>query len=136
MNLNEMKVTELNRIAKELKVKDWWLKKKKDLIEAIKEAQAATIVEEKSELPEACEVEPETIQIEEVKEIPTEEKKALKKPNLKLNEITYKGVTKSIKDWADEIGMPRPTLYDRINRNGWSIEEAIETPLGERRKKA
>lgn len=62
--------------------------------------------------------------------------KATKKANLKLSELTYKGETKSIKEWAAEINMPWPTLYDRVNRNGWPVDEAIETPLGQRRKKA
>lgn len=62
--------------------------------------------------------------------------KAPKKANLKLSELTYKGETKSIKEWAAEINMPWPTLYDRVNRNGWPVDEAIETPLGQRRKKA
>jgi hypothetical protein len=61
--------------------------------------------------------------------------KESKKANLKLSELTYKGETKSIKDWATEINMPWPTLYDRVNRNGWSVDDAIETPLGQRRPK-
>lgn len=63
------------------------------------------------------------------------EPKALKKQNLKLKELTYKGETKSIKEWAAEIDMPWPTLYDRVNRNGWPVNLAIETPLGQRRPK-
>lgn len=63
------------------------------------------------------------------------EKPKTKRTNLKLTELTYNGETKSIKDWAAEIGMPTPTLYDRVNRNGWTVEEAIETPLGQRRPK-
>ena len=51
----------------------------------------------------------------------------------KIKELTHDGRTQSIKDWALELGMPYPTLYDRINRNGWSVEEAIKIPLGERR---
>ena len=58
-----------------------------------------------------------------------------KKSNLRLSELTYKGKTQSIKEWAAEIGMPWPTLYDRINRNGWPVDLAIETPLGQRRPK-
>lgn len=58
-----------------------------------------------------------------------------KKSNLRLSELTYKGRTQSIKAWAAEIGMPWPTLYDRINRNGWPVDLAIETPLGQRRPK-
>ena len=59
----------------------------------------------------------------------------VKRPSLRIKEITYKGETKTIREWADELGMDWPTLYDRINRNGWTVEEAIETPLGQRRKK-
>ena len=66
---------------------------------------------------------------------PKETTKKLKKTNLKLKELTYKGETKSIKEWAAEINMPWPTLYDRVNRNGWPVEKAIETPLGQRRPK-
>ena len=58
-----------------------------------------------------------------------------KKPNLKLSELTYKGETKSIKEWAAQINMPWATLYDRVNRNGWPIDLAIEIPLGQRRPK-
>lgn len=60
---------------------------------------------------------------------------APKRTNLKLTELTYKGETKSIKEWAAEINMPWPTLYDRVNRNGWPVDLAIETPLGQRRPK-
>ena len=75
-------------------------------------------------------------QSEEVYEEPKENAKPTrKKPNLKLTELTYNGETKSIRAWAEEINMPWPTLYDRVNRNGWSVEDAIETPLGQRRPK-
>lgn len=59
-----------------------------------------------------------------------------KRANLKLTELTYKGETKSIREWANELEMPWPTLYDRVNRNGWSVEDAIEIPLGGRRPRA
>ena len=59
-----------------------------------------------------------------------------KKANLKLSELTYKGETKTIKEWAAEINMPWPTLYDRVNRNNWPVDLAIETPLGQRRPKS
>ena len=61
--------------------------------------------------------------------------KAPKKANLKLSKLTYKGETKSIKEWATQINMPWATLYDRVNRNGWPVDLAIETPLGQRRPK-
>ena len=62
-------------------------------------------------------------------------KASTKRANLKLRELTYNGETKSIKEWAAEKNMPWPTLYDRVNRNGWTVEDAIETPLGQRRPK-
>lgn len=85
-------------------------------------AEAPTTATEESEAVETVETTP-------------AEKKAPKKANLKLNELTYKGETKSIKEWAEEINMPWPTLYDRVNRNGWPVDLAIETPLGQRRPK-
>ena len=65
-----------------------------------------------------------------------EPKKAVKKPSLKLKELTFNGETKSIKEWAAELNMPWPTLYDRVNRNGWSVEEALTIPLGQKRPKS
>ena len=56
-------------------------------------------------------------------------------PSLGITELTYNGKTQSIKAWADEVGLARPALYDRINRHGWSVEEALTIPNGERRKK-
>lgn len=61
------------------------------------------------------------------KKIPTVRK------SKKIKELTYNNKTQSIKAWAEELQLPYHTLYDRINRNGWSIEEAIEIPLGKRR---
>lgn len=63
------------------------------------------------------------------------ESKETKRPSLKINEITFNGKTQSLRDWAKELEMPWPTLYDRINRNGWTVEEALTIPLGSRRKK-
>lgn len=62
------------------------------------------------------------------------EEKTTNRGNLKLKELTYKGKTQTIRAWADELQMPWATLYDRVNRNGWSVEDAIEIPLGQRRK--
>lgn len=59
----------------------------------------------------------------------------IKKPNLKIHELTFEGKTQSIREWAAELEMPWPTLYDRVNRNGWTTEEALTIPLGGRRQK-
>lgn len=100
------------------------------------EEEKTTLVEDLTEAgliaPTTTTEEPEADQEEETKPV---EKKEPKKANLKLNELTYKGETKSIKEWAAEINMPWPTLYDRVNRNGWPVDLAIETPLGQRRPK-
>lgn len=43
---------------------------------------------------------------------------------------TYKGETKALTDWAEIFGINRYTLYDRIQKRGWSVEKALETPSG------
>jgi hypothetical protein len=43
---------------------------------------------------------------------------------------TYKGETKALTDWASILGINRYTLYDRIEKRGWSVEKALETPTG------
>lgn len=42
--------------------------------------------------------------------------------------LTYRGVTKSAADWADEVGLKAKTLDGRIRR-GWTLERALKTPL-------
>ena len=41
--------------------------------------------------------------------------------------LTFDGQTKSISDWAREIGIRIDTLHYRISR-GWNIEKALTTP--------
>lgn len=43
--------------------------------------------------------------------------------------LTYNGQTKTASEWADDVGMPRYTLYYRINA-GWPVGLAITTPSG------
>lgn len=145
-NLNEMKTKELKEMAKSLAVKNWWNLKKTELIAEIaiaigdKEdageevdvdalAEAAT-AEENLE-PEETEEASSTEMVPETEETPKE----VKKPSLGIKEIEFNGKTQSLRAWATELEMPWPTLYDRINRNGWTIEEALTIPLGSRRKK-
>ena len=90
-----------------------------------------TIIEGSETIAEKLQAESEGVS-EEPKEKP---KARNKKPNLKLKELTYNGETKSIREWAKELEMPLQTLYDRINRNGWTVKEAIEIPLGGRRSR-
>jgi len=46
--------------------------------------------------------------------------------------ITYKGKTQSLTLWAEELGVPRARLYQRINQAGWSIKHAFTKPKSER----
>lgn len=42
--------------------------------------------------------------------------------------ITYKGETHSISEWARITNIPRYTISNRIISYGWSVEKALETP--------
>jgi len=42
--------------------------------------------------------------------------------------LTYRGETACVEVWARRLGMSRETIYAR-QRNGWSDERIIETPL-------
>ena len=55
-----------------------------------------------------------------------------KRSNVKL---TYHGETRILVEWAERTGIKFSTLWARIFVYGWSVEEAFETPVGERRKK-
>lgn len=107
------------------------------------EEETATIEEVETEEPveleetETFEEEAEDEGLEEDDDEDEEEEttKVVKKPSLGINSIEFNGKMQSLKAWAEELEMPWPTLYDRINRNGWTIEEALTIPLGGRRKK-
>ena len=43
--------------------------------------------------------------------------------------ITWNNVTKSIADWAREIGIPRDTLSKRIQKYNWPINRAMTIPV-------
>lgn len=42
--------------------------------------------------------------------------------------VTYNGKTKTVNEWSREMNIPRRALHHRIAR-GWSIEDALFTPL-------
>lgn len=44
-----------------------------------------------------------------------------------LGELTFNGTTKTIRDWAKEIGINPNTLYHRKWR-GWSVEKILTQP--------
>lgn len=125
-NLNELTAAELKAMGKEHHIKNWWSLSK------------AALISELSEILSEPEVPANTlVETAPPENIPMflEPEKQLKKPNLKIHELTFDGKTQTIKEWAEELDMPWPTLYDRINRNGWTVKEALTIPVGGRRRK-
>ena len=41
--------------------------------------------------------------------------------------LEHRGVVKSLRDWEDDLGLPKEVIYGRI-KNGWTVERAIEAP--------
>ena len=126
MNLNDINLKGLKRIAKEIGIKGFSTMKKDELLGAISEA-----IDENEDV--IATVEELVAQIE--AETPVKVKTTAT-PSLGIKELTFNGKTQSITAWAAEVGLQRPALYDRINRHGWSTEEALTIPAGGRRKPA
>lgn len=51
------------------------------------------------------------------------------------HKATYKGVTKTLVEFAEEYNLDVENLYNRINNYGYTIEEAIEKPVRKFRRK-
>lgn len=52
-----------------------------------------------------------------------------KLPNRRMNDlINFDGQEKTLGQWARDLGVSRTTLYDRLNKLGWSIEKTLSTP--------
>lgn len=47
----------------------------------------------------------------------------------RVRRLTLNGITLSLPDWADKLGMTRHTLRTRLNKLGWSVERALSEPL-------
>lgn len=48
-----------------------------------------------------------------------------------VKKLTYKGKTKLLVEWAEELGLVAGTVHGRLYA-GWSVEEALETPTTDR----
>ena len=46
----------------------------------------------------------------------------------KAVKFSYQGTTQCIKAWAEQYGISRATLHDRI-KMGWTMAQALETPI-------
>lgn len=44
------------------------------------------------------------------------------------NLITFNGVTRTLTQWADSLGMSQAGMFDRIYKLKWSTEKALTTP--------
>ena len=42
--------------------------------------------------------------------------------------ITYKDKTQTLQEWANELGVPRKRISGRIDKLGWSVEDALLLP--------
>lgn len=127
LNLNTVNLKCLQAIAKKIGIKGFSTMRKPALMGAIAELledNRDDIAGEVARMIEEFEA-----------EAPTKDKGQVK-PSLGIKELTFNGKTQSIGAWADEVGLKRPALYDRINRQGWSTEEALTIPAGGRRKAA
>lgn len=49
--------------------------------------------------------------------------------------VTFRGKTKTLVAWAEELGLKYTTLYYRIHFAGWSVEEALESPMLKSRRR-
>lgn len=43
--------------------------------------------------------------------------------------LTYRGETKSMIEWAESSGLDYHAVASRINRYGWAVDRALETPV-------
>lgn len=124
LNLNDINLKGLKRIAKEIKIKGFSTMKKDELMAAISNA-----MDENEELIPVVE----ELAAQIAAETPVKVKSTAT-PSLGIKELTFNGKTQSLTAWAAEVGLQRPALYDRINRHGWSVEDALTIPAGGRRK--
>lgn len=46
--------------------------------------------------------------------------------------IEFRGVTRTLGEWAKIVGVPASTLNSRLNQQRWTVERALTTPLDKR----
>ena len=49
--------------------------------------------------------------------------------------VTIDGVTKNLSEWATLNGLRKESVYNRINKLGWSVEDAVSKPARPLRKR-
>ncbi len=43
--------------------------------------------------------------------------------------LTYNGQTKTMTAWANELGLKKTTVWQRINAYHWTVDRALSTPV-------
>ena len=51
------------------------------------------------------------------------------------HEITFRGVTRCLEDWASHLGILQATLWSRLKTLNWTIGEALTIPVSRSNKK-
>lgn len=49
--------------------------------------------------------------------------------------ITFNNIALNLCQWSRKLGIKRRTITNRIDRDNWSIEDALTTPVGQKRRK-
>lgn len=49
--------------------------------------------------------------------------------------LTFQGKTQTLVAWCEELALPYFTIAARLNRQGWSVDRALSTPISPARKK-
>lgn len=44
--------------------------------------------------------------------------------------LVYRGESKTLAGWVEHLNIPRSLVSDRLNKFGWSVEDALEVPAG------
>lgn len=114
--LYSMRMQDLELVADKLGIKINKKGSKSKAIEKILEAEGKTN-EPKPEVKEEKKVESKPVEKVESAEKPEPKRGAL---------LEYKGKSQNICAWAKELGKSANTLYGRIYKLGWSVEDAFE----------
>lgn len=51
-----------------------------------------------------------------------------------VKKIEFRGQSKTLRSWSQEMNINRDTLFKRIYRDHWTVEEALTTPVRPRHK--
>jgi len=43
--------------------------------------------------------------------------------------VEWRGMKQTLPQWCRQVGLPHRTVWHRINKAGWSVEQALTTPL-------